>query len=91
MEITEKGFGVWLFPLPLLSQRTYFLIFLFSIPLNYLKKFLLLIISFFQGSRLLFPMTTMFSGTGLFPTCFDFLFLFIAGSFCPSVRLKSEK
>lgn len=36
-------------------------------------------------------MTTMLSGTGLFPTCFDFLFLFIAGSFCPSVRLKSEK
>lgn len=91
MEITKKGFGFWLFPLPLLFQRTYFLIFLFSIPLNYLKELLLLIISFFQSSRLFFPMTTMLSGTGLFPPCFDFLFLFIAGSFCPSVRLKSEK
>lgn len=83
--------GVWFFPLPLFSQRTYFLIFLFSIPFNYLEEFLLLIISFIQSSRLLFSVTTMLSGTGLFPTCFDFLFLFIAGSFCPSVRLKSEK
>ncbi|KAK4812806.1 hypothetical protein QYF61_022030 [Mycteria americana] len=46
----------------------YFLLFLFSIPLNYLKKFLLLIISFFQRNRLLFPVTTVLSRTSLFPT-----------------------
>jgi len=69
----------------------YFLLFLFSIPLNYLKKFLLLVISFFQRNGLLFPVTTVLACTSLLPTCFDFFFLFITGSFCPSVGLKSEK
>lgn len=85
------GEGSQLLPISRRTLALYLLLFLFPIPLDYLKKLLLLIICFFQRRGLLLPVTAVLSCASLFPTCFDFFLLLIAGPFCPSVRLKAEK
>lgn len=85
------GKGSQLLPISRRTLALYLLLFLFPIPLDYLKKLLLLIICFFQRRGLLLPVTAVLSCASLFPTCFDFFLLLIAGPFCPSVRLKAEK
>lgn len=68
---------------------TYFLLLLFSIPLNYLKELLLLIISLLQGSSLLLPVPAVLPP--LLPPRFDLLLLLVAGPLGASVGLGSER